>query len=58
MTDLKYVYQNDEVMIFKTDYDNTYLVIEKDDDDEFRYYEFGYYLDYDSIKSIYTDFRG
>lgn len=56
MTDLKFVYQNDNVMIFKTDYDNTYLVIEKDD--EFRYYEFGYYLDYDSIKSIYTDFRG
>lgn len=57
MTDLKFVYQNDNVMIFKTDYENTYLVIEKDDD-ECEYYEFGYYLDYDSIKSIYTDFRG
>jgi hypothetical protein len=58
MTSLKYVYQNDEVMIFKTDYDKTYLVIEKDDDDEFGYYEFGYYLNYDDIKSVYADFKG
>ena len=51
MTDLKYVYQNDEVMIFKTDYEKTYLVVEKED-------EFEYYMDYDSIKRVYKDFRG
>lgn len=51
MTDLKYVYQNDEVMIFKTDYDETYLVVEKED-------EFSYYLEFDRIKRVYKDFRG
>ena len=50
MTDFKYVYQNDEVMIFKTDYEDVFLVVEKED-------EFEYYLEGYRIKRVYKDFE-
>ena len=50
-------YGNSVLPIATEAIETTAAIIEKDDD-ECEYYEFGYYLDYDSIKSIYTDFIG